>query len=90
MVNVSTRMEELNEMNHQITDAMQAINQSISKYNDMTQNVEKIAGKINLLSLNAAIEEERAGEAGRGFAVDASNIRDQSDIYNASVSNEYE
>ncbi len=87
MVNVSTRMEELNEMNHQITDAMQAINQSISKYNDMTQNVEKIAGKINLLSLNAAIEAARAGEAGRGFAVVASNIRELSDNSKASVGN---
>ncbi len=87
MANVSTRMEELNEMNHQITDAMQAINQSISKYNDMTQNVEKIAGKINLLSLNAAIEAARAGEAGRGFAVVASNIRELSDNSKASVGN---
>ncbi len=87
MVNVSTRMEELNEMNHQITDAMQAINQSISKYNDMTQNVEKIAGKINLLSLNSAIEAARAGEAGRGFAVVASNIRELSDNSKASVGN---
>ena len=87
MGNVCTRMEELNEMNHQITDAMQAINQSISKYNDMTQNVEKIAGKINLLSLNAAIEAARAGEAGRGFAVVASNIRELSDNSKASVGN---
>ena len=64
-----------------------SINQSISKYNDMTQNVEKIAGKINLLSLNAAIEAARAGEAGRGFAVVASNIRELSDNSKASVGN---
>lgn len=87
MSNVSTRMEELNDMNKQITDAMLAINQSVSKYNDMTQNVEKIAGKINLLSLNAAIEAARAGEAGRGFAVVASNIRELSDNSKASVGN---
>ncbi len=66
MTNVSMRMEELNRMNQNITQAMEAINQSITKYNEMTQNVEKIAGKINLLSLNAAIEAARAGEAGRG------------------------
>lgn len=87
MTNVSTRMEELNEMNRNITHAMQAINQSIAKYNEMTQNVEKIAGKINLLSLNAAIEAARAGEAGRGFAVVASNIRELSDNSKASVGN---
>lgn len=87
MTNVSERMEELNRMNQNITSAMQAINQSISKYNEMTQNVEKIAGKINLLSLNAAIEAARAGEAGRGFAVVASNIRELSDSSKASVGN---
>lgn len=87
MANVSTRMEELNQMNQKITQAMQAINQSVAKYNDMTQNVEKIAGKINLLSLNAAIEAARAGEAGRGFAVVASNIRELSDNSKESVGN---
>lgn len=85
MLNVSGRMENLNQMNQNITQAMQAINESITKYNEMTQNVEKIAGKINLLSLNAAIEAARAGEAGRGFAVVASNIRELSDNSKASV-----
>lgn len=87
MANVSTRMEELNRMNQEITQAMLAINTSVAKYNEMTQNVEKIAGKINLLSLNAAIEAARAGEAGRGFAVVASNIRELSDNSKASVGN---
>lgn len=85
MMNVSERMENLNKMNQDITQAMHEINQSISKYNEMTQDVEKIAGKINLLSLNAAIEAARAGEAGRGFAVVASNIRELSDNSKASV-----
>lgn len=85
MTNVSNRMEELNQMNQQINEAMQAINTSVAKYNEMTQNVEKIAGKINLLSLNAAIEAARAGEAGRGFAVVASNIRQLSDNSRESV-----
>lgn len=87
MTNVSMRMEELNRMNQNITQAMETINQSITKYNEMTQNVEKIAGKINLLSLNAAIEAARAGEAGRGFAVVASSIRELSDNSKASVGN---
>ena len=72
-------------MNQHIKDSMLAINQSIAKYNEMTQNVEKIAGKINLLSLNAAIEAARAGEAGRGFAVVASNIRELSNNSKSSV-----
>lgn len=85
MTDVSKRIEDLNEMNRNITQAMQAINESIVKYNEMTQNVEKIAGKINLLSLNAAIEAARAGEAGRGFAVVASSIRELSDNSKTSV-----
>lgn len=85
MTDVSKRIEDLNQMNQNITLAMQAINQSISKYNEMTQNVAKIAGKINLLSLNAAIEAARAGEAGRGFAVVASSIRELSDNSKTSV-----
>ncbi|MDE7429324.1 MAG: hypothetical protein K2N00_08700, partial [Lachnospiraceae bacterium] len=87
MSDVSRRIEDLNEMNQNITQAMKAINQSIIKYNEMTQNVEKIAGKINLLSLNAAIEAARAGGAGRGFAVVATNIRELSDNSKSSVGN---
>ena len=87
MSGVSEGIEDLNQMNQNITQAMKAINQSIGKYNEMTQNVEKIAGKINLLSLNAAIEAARAGEAGRGFAVVASNIRELSDNSKSSVGN---
>ncbi|MDE7283569.1 MAG: 4Fe-4S binding protein [Lachnospiraceae bacterium] len=87
MSGVSKCIEDLNQMNRNITQAMEEINQSIAKYNEMTQNVEKIAGKINLLSLNAAIEAARAGEAGRGFAVVASNIRELSDNSKSSVGN---
>lgn len=85
MQNVADHMNDLNLLNQKIINAMDNINESVQKYNAMTQDVEKIAGKINLLSLNAAIEAARAGEAGKGFAVVATNIRDLSDSSKASV-----
>ncbi|MCM1105698.1 MAG: methyl-accepting chemotaxis protein [Blautia sp.] len=85
MKNVVEHMNELNHLNQKITESMTDINSSVAKYNVMTKDVEKIAGDINLLSLNASIEAARAGDAGRGFAVVASNIRDLSESSKRSV-----
>jgi len=44
------------------------------KINKITDVIEKIANKTNLLSLNGAIEAARAGEHGKGFAVVADEV----------------
>lgn len=70
--------EKLSETKAAVEEAIEKL-KSLTKINELAAEILSIAGKTNLLSLNASIEAARAGEAGKGFAVVAGSIANLAD-----------
>lgn len=75
MSQIVKEVDEGNKNLKKLTDTMTTIEENSNEISSITNLMQSIAAKTNLLSMNASVEAARAGEAGKGFAVVASEIR---------------